>query len=632
VAVDLRFPIERRVEGCATTASPIYFASEQHGLFGWLYMPVGGALASVGLVICSPFGYEALCSHRSMRAFAEMAAALGLPTLGFDYRGTGDSADSDMLADQLAVWSDDVVAAVGELQRRTGVKRVILMGFRFGVLTAALASAKCDAVSALIAIAPLTSGKRYLSELRLIQMAAGKGSDTRPPDGARPMEVSGFTLSAATVSALAGMDLSALNLPNLPDVFVIDRIDTQGARAWADALSQRGARVQYAALPGFARMMMTQPHLSLVPQSMIAATRDWLSGLAIGDAGQGATSSISPTWNSDPQDRRLVLAAAQPGDMLSEVPVLLDCEPPVVGIVTEPRRDEMRRRAVILLNAGATHHVGPNRMYVTLARRWAERGYLVLRLDLAGLGDGTAVACGTEIEVYPSEAVEQIRASVEFIRGGYGIADIAVAGLCSGAYHALRAAVAKVSVSRIMMVNPLNFYWSQGDTQNDLQWLGFKHNPEMYLRQVIPSKFWKRLISRQINLRRLLKLYGCYGYELIQWVARDGARALRLPLPRDLGRDLEQLAARGVDIVFVFSRGDPGIALLRHQGGSAIRRLDQRCRIHIVDGADHVFSQSKPRAALEAILSEELFAPLVQIPDVTRPTHVVESTRSKLGE
>jgi len=522
----------------------------------------------------------------------------------------------DVLADQLAAWSDDVAAAAGELQRRTGVKRVILMGFRFGVLTASLASAKCDAVSALIAIAPLTSGKRYLSELRMIQMASGKVSDIRHPAGARPMEVGGFTLSAATVSALTGTDLSALNLPNLPDVLVIDRSDIQGARAWADSLSQRGARVQYAALPGFARMMMTQPHLSLVPQSMIAATRDWLSGLAIRDPEH--PSGIPPAWNSATQDRQLELAPARSGDMLSEVPVLLACEPPVFGIVTEPRPGEMGRRAVILLNAGATHHVGPNRMYVTLARRWAERGDLVLRIDLAGLGDGAAVAGRSEIEVYPSEAVEQIRATVEFIRGEYGITNIAAAGLCSGAYHALRAAVAKVPVSQIVMVNPLNFNWNQGDTHDDLQWLGYKHNPDMYLRQVVPSKFWKKLFSGQINWRRLLKLYGCYGYELIQWVARDCARALRLPLPRDLGSELEQVAARGVDIVFVFSRGDPGIALLRHQGGSAIRRLGQRCRIHIVDGADHIFSQSGPRAALEAILSKELFAPPVQVPDAIR--------------
>jgi hypothetical protein len=47
---------------------------------------------------------------------------------------------------------------------------------------------------------------------------------------------------------------------------------------------------------------------------------------------------------------------------------------------------------------------------------------------------------------------------------------------------------------------------------------------------------------------------------------------------------------------------------LRHQAGSAVGRLARRCRIHTIGGADHIFSQGAPRAALESILTEELFA------------------------
>jgi hypothetical protein len=59
----------------------------------------------------------------------------------------------------------------------------------------------------------------------------------------------------------------------------------------------------------------------------------------------------------------------------------------------------------------------------------------------------------------------------------------------------------------------------------------------------------------------------------------------------------------------VFARGEPGINLLRIQGGSSVKRLGDRCRIHIIDSADHTFSQRAPRAVLESVLSEELFAP-----------------------
>lgn len=585
----------------------MYFSSENRTLFGWLHLPDGARTANVGMVICNPFGYEAICSHRSVRAFAHAAAAMGIPVLRFDYGGTGDSADIDPAANQLAVWSRDAVAAVDELRRRTGVGRACLMGFRLGALVAALSAANCETVKALIAVAPVTSGRRYLRELRTIQMGAGQKVNAAGMEGASSVEVSGFALSAATVAALNETDLSTMGLPTVPDILVIDRGESPGARSWADGLSQGGARLEYVALPGFVRMMMTAPHLTNVPLQMINAMRDWLARFIVGEPEPAVPGPEPRMRDVDSGEPRFSFAAEPAGEILTERPVVLPCEPRLFGILTEPPRVEACRGGVILLNAGATHHVGPNRMYVTLARRWAERGCPVLRIDLAGLGDSAVAHGRPENEVYPDSAVGEIAAAVEFMRARFGITDITLGGLCSGAYHALRAAVTKVPVTRIMMVNPLNFFWRQGKTQNDLLWLGFVHNPGMYRRQVIPSRFWKKLLARQVNVSRLLKLHAQYGWELLQWVGRDLARSLHVPLPRDLGNELEELASRGVDIALIFARGDPGIALLRHQAGSAVARLDRRCRIHTIDGADHIFSQSRPRATLESILTEELF-------------------------
>jgi alpha-beta hydrolase superfamily lysophospholipase len=597
------------VESSGSAARPIFFPSEDCRLFGWLHSPAGPPEAGIGLVICNPFGYEAICSHRSLRAFAQAAAAMGIPTLRFDYRGTGDSQDEDPSADQLAAWSKDTVAAVDELRRRTGVAHVCLMGFRLGTLVASLSAASCDAVTALIAIAPVTSGRRYVKELRTIQMAAGQKGTVSAVEGGRAMEVSGFTLSAATVAALNDTDLSTLGLPNPQEMLVIDRSESPGARAWADSATERGAKLHYIALPGFVRMMMTAPHLSIVPQAMIGATRDWQLRFTGSEAEQGTRKyEAQPKQEFDSSERQLSLAAPASGEMLSETLTLMPGPQGLFGIVTEPRRSELRRRAVILLNAGATHHVGPNRMYVTLARRWAEQGYVVLRMDLGGLGDSPMVTDQPENEVYPAHAIDDIRAAVDLLRSRYGVTSIALGGLCSGAYHALRAAVANVAVTRIIMVNPLNFFWRKTITQNDLTRLGYVHNPNLYMRQNIASRFWKKLLSGQVNVGRLIEIYGKYGYELVQWRVRDLARALRLPLPRDLGNELEDVAARGVGIVFLFAKGDPGIDLLRHQAGSALKRLGRRCRVHMIDGADHIFSQSEPRAALESTFSEELFA------------------------
>ena len=52
----------------------------------------------------------------------------------------------------------------------------------------------------------------------------------------------------------------------------------------------------------------------------------------------------------------------------------------LVGIVTLPSAPT-NSTAVVLLNAGVIHRVGPHRMNVQLARRLAARGFTALRFD-----------------------------------------------------------------------------------------------------------------------------------------------------------------------------------------------------------------------------------------------------------
>ena len=49
---------------------PVYFPSGDRTLFGWLHPGHGKSCAPVGVVICKPFGFEAMCAHLSTRAFA----------------------------------------------------------------------------------------------------------------------------------------------------------------------------------------------------------------------------------------------------------------------------------------------------------------------------------------------------------------------------------------------------------------------------------------------------------------------------------------------------------------------------------------------------------------------------------
>jgi pimeloyl-ACP methyl ester carboxylesterase len=288
--------------------------------------------------------------------------------------------------------------------------------------------------------------------------------------------------------------------------------------------------------------------------------------------------------------------------------VLFGREGCLFGIVTEPRGEEARRRAVILLNAAADHHSGASRMSVTFARNWARRGYVVLRMDLAGIGDSATRPGRPDDEVFPPAALDDIRDALQLVRTRYDSQDITLAGLCSGAYHTLRAAVAGLPANRLLMVNPLNFFWKEGMSLHELQLAEVVRNPGLYRERLVSTGAWKRLLTGQVNVWRIVRIY-CHRLLLtLEAALRDTARALHIRLPSDLGSELEELGARGLSMVFVFSRGDPGIDLLKIQAGSAIRRLGDRCRRHIVEGGDHTFTHAASRGALQRILSEELFA------------------------
>jgi len=119
----------------------------------------------------------------------------------------------------------------------------------------------------------------------------------------------------------------------------------------------------------------------------------------------------------------------------------------------------------------------------------------------------------------------------------------------------------------------------------------------------------KRLLRGEIDVPMVGRIYLQRARVAVETLLRDAARRLHIRLPRDLGWQLQELVGRGVRVVFVFARGEPGLELLRIQGGSALSRLGDGFRVHIIDSADHTFTLSGPRARLEQVLTDELFAP-----------------------
>ncbi len=578
-------------------AEPRYFGPAGRTCFGWLHRPApAGPARAAGLVICNPFGHEAVSAHRSLRHFAEAAAASGVPALRFDYHGTGDSTGDDREPGRWDAWLGSVDAAVDELRRAAGLTHVCLLGVRLGAALAVLAASRRDDVAGLVAVVPVVSGRQWWRETRAMenamQLAAAPAGRELP---AGLQESVGFVVTEETRAALGGVDLGGMARRPAARVLLLDRDDLPPNDRWAERLRELGAEVDHRRVPGYAGMML-DPHDAVVPGEMIRAVSEWLDR-HVPAAGAGAHPVAEPPAAAGP-------IPVAPG--VTEAAAFLDETRTLFGIVTAPAGPSPTR-AIVLLNAGAVGHIGPNRLYVALARRWAARGWLVLRFDQAGIGDSPPWPGEDENVVYSPSAVRDLAIALTYLAERRGIAASRALGLCSGAYHAFKAAAQGLAVERVAIINPLVFFWKPGMS---LAYPAYhvSQAAARYRRSVLRLAVWKKLFTGKADVRGFAQVMARRVAFRAGGMLRGLARFVGRPMAGDLGVELETAARRDVAMRFVFAAGDPGEDLLRAQAGSSVRRLLREGRLSIrrIDGPNHTFTPVWSHAVLTEALDEEL--------------------------
>jgi dienelactone hydrolase len=246
-------------------------------------------------------------------------------------------------------------------------------------------------------------------------------------------------------------------------------------------------------------------------------------------------------------------------------------------------------------------------MWTRLARRWAARGDVTLRLDLTGIGDAPPRAGEPENVVYGPRALEDVAAAVTFLRGQRGITDVRALGLCSGAYHAFKAAVAGQPLSGVVVINPLTFFWHEGESL-DVPAFRVAGDVDRYQKNAFNADKWKKVLRGEVDVVAVAKKVGRHAATLAAARARDLSRKVGFAWREDLGAELEAIAKRKVDLRFVFASDDPGLPLLRTQAGSALPALlaQKKLRISMIDGPDHTFTPVWSHAALARALDKEL--------------------------
>lgn len=120
------------------------------------------------VLICNPFGQEAIRAQRSLRVLAERLGRKGIPSLRFDYFATGDSPGEDG-AGHLTRWRQDIHLADVYLRRISGCRQTIWIGLRLGATLALQAALQHDDLprpQRILLWDPVLDGDAYLEHLR----------------------------------------------------------------------------------------------------------------------------------------------------------------------------------------------------------------------------------------------------------------------------------------------------------------------------------------------------------------------------------------------------------------------------------------------------------------------------------
>jgi dienelactone hydrolase len=582
-----------------STMVPLYFGPQERPLFGAYHppraaghRPAAPPVRDAGVVIVNPFGHEELHAHRAQRHLADQLAEAGFPALRFDLDATGDSAGDDREAGRVAAWRASLVEAATALRAKAGVSKVVLVGLRAGALLALFTAAEVGA-DRLVLWNPVSSGRMHARELlRLHKMLFPKPK----AEGAAPEdeEALGFVLRKDTAEALGKLDPQSLTERPTEACLVIGGNESPTEDKLLDRLRGLGMEVEYRHLPGHP-FLVTDPHRSDVPNEMLAAIVEYLA-------------SKYPVSGDAPAPREEATPAIVTGGPGGEEAWHFGAPRPRFGVLTPPkeRRD---RPAIVLMNAGSIHHIGPNRSFVRMARRWAELGYPVLRMDLSGIGESPVGEVSAENVPYPHDAVKDAQAAMTALEKEGVARRFILVGLCSGADIAFRAGVIDRRVCGAWMINPQAFYFESSDALK--LFLDAELQAQYYESNLWDLERWKKMARGEVDL---LRVAGILRTKVETTVRRRLARFLggaakgTKPEARDVIADLRSMASRGADTLLLCSEDDPGLVYLMKYFGKGLGELSgvRGFRREVVKGTDHTFTPVWSQDLLSDMLTQHL--------------------------
>lgn len=195
-------------------SAPFFFGEPGRALFGLLHGQDDATPGGQGLLLCAPLLQDGIRAHRALWALAQAVGSYGIPTLTFDWFGSGDSdgADTELTLEGML---RDLEQASAELQHR-GATQLQWLALRSAALPLLAYLARRSTPADVVLWDPQLDGTRLVEGWRLQHREqlhdAGRYVNARHESDAG--ELLGFGVHEWLLESLSSLDAAQLRLPH----------------------------------------------------------------------------------------------------------------------------------------------------------------------------------------------------------------------------------------------------------------------------------------------------------------------------------------------------------------------------------------------------------------------------------
>lgn len=176
----------------------------------------------------------------------------------------------------------------------------------------------------------------------------------------------------------------------------------------------------------------------------------------------------------------------------------------IVGMISQGVGDQADAGlGAILLNPGLNHRVGPHRLHVRIARRFAELGIHSARFDFSGLGDSDTRQGDVDLK---DCILQEMGAVARQLHREHGVTRILLVGLCAGGGAAFLGSGELPGVVGAALLNTRRFDENPEAAETWRATTESRMDAHFYWRVVLfRASSWKRFLTGRSSVGKIVR-------------------------------------------------------------------------------------------------------------------------------